>query len=511
LRLVVALCGVLSGAAALGFGWWGQQTLLFETKALSPTFYVLVVLFVHLLALGSIGGGMAVLVAPRVGRVAMLSSAVGWLLLIALLGGGIKPVVALLMALSAAGGLGAFLPSVQTPLFRLERVDAPMWQPPRRRQRPAPRPRAKPQVRAMPAPPPPVVFEAPQPTPVAYEDHSQPFVAPPEEEEDHSRPFVEPPPEASPAIGAVERGDFFDSRRRNAPPPRPSRRRRSGTNWASVAGMAVLVLGVGGVAIAVVYDSLTNEGGTLMPATASVAEASSEASQAASEEKVAAAEPSSSSSPSSSRALSSEEDRLPSGPPNLALMPSQQASSSESAEIDLADDPDLASSSSASSASASVAAISSLLPSVDASMAALPPITPPSTFSTPFDYCASVANTDSPDAKKITGGVAELTRQARTEAALPSGEVRWRCMESAVWVCVQPAGSLSCDKVPSATDRVLICAAHPDTPGIRNAGGDWSCNGFTPVVSAAQLNAADRRGFDKAAWKKLTPPPPPTG
>ncbi|MGZ4765834.1 MAG: S1 RNA-binding domain-containing protein, partial [Ilumatobacteraceae bacterium] len=59
LRLVVALCGVLAGAAALGFGWWGQQGLLFETKALSPTMYVLVVLSVHIIALASIGGGMA--------------------------------------------------------------------------------------------------------------------------------------------------------------------------------------------------------------------------------------------------------------------------------------------------------------------------------------------------------------------------------------------------------------------------------------------------------------------
>lgn len=502
MRLVVALCGVLSGAAALGFGWWGQQTLLFETRALSPAFYVLVVLFVHLLALGSIGGGMAVLVAPRVGRVAMLSSAVGWLLLIALLGGGIKPVVGLLMLLSAAGGLGAFLPSVQTPLFRLERVDAPTWQPPRRRER-APRPpRSKPRVQAAPTPPPPTV----------YEDHSKPFVAPPEDEEDFSRPFVEPPPQPPPAIGAVDREDFYGVRRRGTPPPRP-RRRRGGRNWTAVAGVAVLVLGVGGVAIAVVYDSLTNESGTLMPATASVAELGSEQSQAASEE-VMPAEPSASSLPpssSASRASSSEEDRLPSGSPTLALLPSQPASSSsDSSEIDLADDPEFASSSTLSSSSASSAALSSL-PSVDASMAALPPVTPPSSFSSPFDYCASVANTDSPDAKKITGGIAELTKQARTEAALPNGEVRWRCMENAVWVCVQPAGGLSCDKVPTATDRVLICAAHPDTPGIRNAGGDWSCNGFTPVVSAAQLNAADRRGFDKAAWKKLTPPPPTTG
>lgn len=498
MRLVVALCGVLSGAAALGFGWWGQQALLFDTKALAPAFYVLVVLFVHLLALASIGGGMAVLVAPRVGRVAMLSSAVGWLLLIALLGGGIKPVVGLLMALAAAGGLGAFLPALQTPLFRLERVDAPMWQPARRRDRPAmARPKSK--SRRMPA--------AAPPPPTVYEDHSKPFVAPlPEEEEDFSRPFVVPPPDPSPAIGAMEREDFFGPRRRSAPAPR-ARRRRTGTNWTAVAGVAVLIVGVGGAAIAVVYDSLTNETSTLMPATASVAEPASQAGPPASEEAVALAEQSS----SSSMPSSSAEDRLPPGSPNLALLPSEQASpSSEPSEIDLGDDPSLASSLDAPASSSAIAPPAQL-PSIDPSMAALPPITPPSSFRSPFDYCASVANTDSPDAKKIDGGVAELTKQARAEAALPNGEVRWRCMENAVWVCVQPAGSLSCDKVPSATDRVLICAAHPDTPGIRNAGGDWSCNGFTPVVSAAQLAAGDRRGFDKAAWKRLVPPPPAAG
>ena len=502
MRLVVALCGVLSGAAALGFGWWGQQGLLFDTKSFSPTLYVLVVLVVHAIALGSIGGGMAVLVAPRIGRVAMLSSAVGWLLLIAVLGGGIRPVVGLLMVLSAAGGLGAFLQSVQTPLFRLERVDAPAWQPTRRRQRtprPAPR-RARPQPAPMPPPP------------TVYEDQPRPFT-PLDEEEDHSRPFVAPPPEPSPAIGAVEREDYFGAERRSAPPPRPRRRTR-GKRWGAIAGVTALVLAVGGTAIVLVYDSLVNEGSAVLPATTSVAELTSEQSQPAKEE-IPSSEPSSSSSSpassSSSQALSSAEDRLPAGSPNLALMSSEpDTGASVPSEINLADDPDLASSASSASSS-SVAALSSLLPPVDASMAALPPITPPSTFNTPFDYCASVANTDSPDAKKITGGVAELTKQARTEAALPNGEVRWRCMENAVWVCVQPAGALSCDKVPSATDRVLICAAHPDTPGIRNAGGDWSCNGFTPVVSAAQLAAADRRGFDRAAWRRLTPSPPTPG
>lgn len=107
-----------------------------------------------------------------------------------------------------------------------------------------------------------------------------------------------------------------------------------------------------------------------------------------------------------------------------------------------------------------------------------------------------------------------MTAEARTQAAMPQGEVRWRCMDNAVWVCVQPPGSLSCDKVPSSVDRVLICAAHPDTQGIRTAGGDWSCNGFTPVVSKDQLDAPDHRGFDRSVWHTLkgdADPPAHTG
>jgi len=79
-------------------------------------------------------------------------------------------------------------------------------------------------------------------------------------------------------------------------------------------------------------------------------------------------------------------------------------------------------------------------------------------------------------------------------------------MNAAVWICVQPAGGLSCDKVPTAVDRVLICAAHPDAKGIRTAAGDWSCDGFTPVVTQAQLSAPDSRGFDRGAWSRLAGP-----
>jgi hypothetical protein len=171
-------------------------------------------------------------------------------------------------------------------------------------------------------------------------------------------------------------------------------------------------------------------------------------------------------------------------------------------------------SSSALSASSAASAVSSVaaLPSVDATAIMASNVAPstasspmPTSFALPADYCRAVNTSDSPDAAKITGGLAALTSGARTQAAMPQGEVRWRCMDAAVWVCVQPSGGLSCDKVPSSVDRVLICASHPDAKGIRTAAGDWSCDGFTPVVTQAQLSAPDRRGFDKGAWRRLDP------
>ena len=124
-------------------------------------------------------------------------------------------------------------------------------------------------------------------------------------------------------------------------------------------------------------------------------------------------------------------------------------------------------------------------------------------FATPQDYCASVANSDAPDLAKVSGGVQDLFTKARAAASISQGDVHWRCMDRAVWVCATPTGGLACDKVPTSVDRVLICAAHPDAKGIRTAAGDWSCDGFTPVVTPAQLQAPDRRGFDKDVWHKL--------
>jgi hypothetical protein len=152
----------------------------------------------------------------------------------------------------------------------------------------------------------------------------------------------------------------------------------------------------------------------------------------------------------------------------------------------------------AASASTDVAA----LPAV--SLSGGSSASPTGSFATPQEYCTANANIDAPDLGKVSGGTQELYIEARAAAKLAQGDVHWRCMDGAVWTCATAPGGLACDKVPTSVDRVLICAAHPDAAGIRTAGGDWSCDGFTPVVTPAQLQATDRRGFDKDAWHKLS-------
>jgi hypothetical protein len=481
-RLAVLFCGILSGVVALGFGWWGAQGLLFNTSQLPQLGYVLVVLAIHVIALTSIAGGMAVLVAPPVGRIAMLSSAVGWLALIAVLGGGIGLPVAGLIVLSAAGGLGAFLPSVQTPAFRIERPgQAGATVRPRATEAMAYAPSAAEieieRVRAKAA-----ADEAAERgdhsrfvalNPI--EEYSRPFpvVAP---VEDHSKPFV--PSEPDFALGPIPRSEErrqtlrapYDFRRGGPAKPKrkPSRRR------ASVVSGAIVVLILVLIGAPLLYLGATQLQPTqVLPATAVE--------------------------PSVSRPASEEEPRLApqaelapvlAQPASAAAAPASSAVADEFASL-----PPL---------SALPSAASSAEPVVAA--AKLPPLPSDKSFGSPFDYCTAFTNADAPEAKKITAGLTELIFNARKRASLSQGDVHWRCMDKAVWVCVVPPGGLACDKVPDSVDRVLICASHPDAKGIRTAAGDWSCDGFTPVVSQAQLNAPDRRGFDKNVWQKVDGP-----
>jgi hypothetical protein len=77
------------------------------------------ILAIQPIGLAAVLGGALVMFLPGVARAAMLASAVGWLTLVAVTGGGISLPVGALMVLAAAGGLACFLPGVRQPLFRL--------------------------------------------------------------------------------------------------------------------------------------------------------------------------------------------------------------------------------------------------------------------------------------------------------------------------------------------------------------------------------------------------------
>lgn len=131
---------------------------------------------------------------------------------------------------------------------------------------------------------------------------------------------------------------------------------------------------------------------------------------------------------------------------------------------------------------------------------AVPTVARSTPYSSPFAYCAALANSDNPEIAQISGGVpGTIKAEAQQAAGISGGDFHWRCMDRAVWVCVTAKGSPGCKALPSAVDRGLFCAAHPD-----EVAGNWSCDGFTPVMSKEQLAAIDRRGFDKGAWVQVS-------
>jgi cytoskeletal protein RodZ len=485
LHFVVFLCGVLGGVVPLGSGWWGQPDLLFFTEGLPSWVAGLLVVAIHIIAIAAIIGGTLVFLSAAASRIVLLSSSVAWLILVAVLGHGVTPVAALLIILIAIGGFTAFLPSVQQPLLSLRDPGSlPLWH--------------------------------------AREQSAErvPLFG----RERKPRRDVAVGRRTEPAFGETPATATYSSDFAIGPSPtRRSRakvrrdRRRSILGVVGLIGLMAVLFGIVVLNSQVftpdtarVLDSPSSGPVVSQPSSAavSVAEVSS-ASSSAAPPPSSAAKSSAIANPASSV---SAEERLPSQalglPQQYASLPPITAPglppSSESASAPPS--PAAASATDQFSSLPPIASASSAEMSVASASAAQPL---PSRFATPAEYCSAVANTAAPEASKITGGLAAMTTAARTQAAMPQGEVRWRCMDNAVWVCVQPSGSLSCDKVPSSVDRVLICAAHPDTQGIRTAGGDWSCNGFTPVVSKDQIDAPDHRGFDRSAWHTLKGDPDP--
>ncbi len=104
------------------------------------------------------------------------------------------------------------------------------------------------------------------------------------------------------------------------------------------------------------------------------------------------------------------------------------------------------------------------------SIAALPMPPQSAAFASPFEYCADIPNKDEPDLRLIGEGLPpELIDGVRQVTNMPDGEVRWRCMNAAVWICAQPVGGAACGKVPTAAERQAYCDANPGAQAI--AGG----------------------------------------
>ena len=159
MRLAILFCGLISGIGGLGFGWWNAGASLVDASSIGRPAFILLVIAIHLISLAAIGGGVAVLAYPRSGGLLILVNAIGWLLIVALLGHGIGLSVGALIAASAGGGLLAFLPSVNRPsvlIIPAPGVRLPGDRSPRRAFRPT-------------------SWETP--TVPDIEDHSQPFVA----------------------------------------------------------------------------------------------------------------------------------------------------------------------------------------------------------------------------------------------------------------------------------------------------------------------------------------------
>ena len=411
---------------------------------------VLVAVAVHVIAAAAIAGGALYFINNSAARMTSLGAAVGWLLMAAVLGGGMTWSLAIVTGLSALGGLLGFLPA----LASADRAPAARGLPGSRRY--------EARTAASSADRPGDESDGlPYPAREAVEDHSKPFVAP------VSWPVLD-----------------TDPRIRNDNYHRPNKPRRSKARTGEIVGgaVALAVILIGGAFFGYQIWSATEPG-------AAKAVKRAEASSS----PVASAEP-------SSATETVEVAALPSTPLAFSSLEGDSSSSGVEAAASVLD-PSSAPSASMDPQFASLPPISSS--PTDSSSSASSAVATTAAFATPSDYCASVKNIDTPDMAKVSGGVQQLFVQARAAAKLTQGDVHWRCMDGAVWICATTAGGLACDKVPTSVDRVLICAAHPDAKGIRTAAGDWSCDGFTPVVTPAQLQAPDRRGFDKGVWSKF--------
>ncbi|MEO8758330.1 MAG: hypothetical protein ABI398_11350 [Devosia sp.] len=247
------------------------------------------------------------------------------------------------------------------------------------------------------------------------EDHSRPFLAF-DPNEDNSRPFGSvDTPASRPAPRIDERrqpsGASYDFR--TGAVPKPKRKRRPQRQALTAIIVIVLVVLVG-APILYLVDAQLRIPGEVLPAT--VVSSSSLAVAPLPERSASAAQASSN---------DGEPDRLPSQPTGLTPSSLTETASADEDSFSLGD--------SSLVAAAELSGPSSSASAEPVAAAALPPLPSDASFASPFDYCTAFGNSDAPDVKKITGGLTELIFNARKKANLSQGDVRWRCMDKAVW------------------------------------------------------------------------------
>ena len=496
MRLVVLLCGVIAGIVGLGFGWWGEPAALVDIYRLPTPLFAAAVLAIHVVSAASIAGGVLVLANPRVGGMMMLASATIWLLIVALLGGGLGVSMAALIGIGAGGGLLAFLPSLSRAAYRLQRADDE----PRILTAGAPDfvSESRPEIADEPE-----EAEAGE-QPAAYnwrgvildttEDHSRPFEPAQWRFEEPDLGPVEVPPEPEPAPPSPPPPPPREPPRVADPQPWLSREdrnehraayeihhgqirpltlraaRKKRTRGRTMAGLAALGVLIVGLPTLLVVDHQMRRSGDPDP----------QETVAAASDVVAAETAADAGTPAAA------------GAPDISVEPRLAAGAL----------PEFSELATASTIDAPVGPIAAL-PTLPAMTAA---------YQTPFDYCAAAHDVDAPDASLMADGLPdELVAGVREVTKIADAEVVWRCMGSAVWVCAQPVGGVACGKVPTSAERQAYCAAHPDATDIDAAAGRWSCDGIIPVVPGGDQRTTDPRGFDRLAWLGLSKAPKPSG
>ena len=153
-------------------------------------------------------------------------------------------------------------------------------------------------------------------------------------------------------------------------------------------------------------------------------------------------------------------------------------------------------------------------------LAAAPAAAAGRTWSDPVAYCRAVGTVDKPDRRYAGPQATDWMRRpfvADGPATGPDDKpipIAWRCMDGRVKACTYGAnvpcdGKANVSRAPNAGD-VAYCRENPESDFIPLAAAghdtiyDWSCHGGRAVAGKVLL-PVDRRGYQKAFWRTVTP------